>query len=150
MAQRQTGVVTQSLLEATLVEMSPDTAALIEESLEVLKGLGFDIEQFGGSSFLLRGLPALLGNINPSKAIHAVADDLERGDNPLEQTIEDRIVTRICKTAAVKAGQILSQKEMEAMIRQLEASSAPFTCPHGRPTMIEMSSEQLAKLFGRI
>lgn len=150
MAQRQTGVVTQSLLEATPVDLPLDTATYIEEYLDVLQKLGFDIEQFGGSSFLVRGLPALLGNINPKAALEAVAEDLEKGGKPLEQSIEEKIITRVCKTAAVKAGKSLTMQEMAAMIRQLEDCAAPFTCPHGRPTMIEMSAGQLAKLFGRV
>jgi len=58
-------------------------------------------------------------------------------------------VLRVCKAAAVKAGQTLSYDEMQALIRQLERCASPRTCPHGRPTLILMSAEQLAKEFGR-
>jgi DNA mismatch repair protein MutL len=68
----------------------------------------------------------------------------------MQGKIEDKIVMRVCKTAAVKAGQTLSQTEMEAMIWQLEKCQNPHTCPHGRPTLIYLSVAQLAKQFGRI
>ena len=150
MAQRDKGVVTQTLLEAEPVELSPDRAALLGEQLALLAGLGFLVEHFGGTTFMLRGLPAVLGEISPTAALEAVTDDLERGDKPLEGSIEEQIIARVCKTAAVKAGQVLTGQEMSAMIRQLEACESPYTCPHGRPTMIQMSAEQLARQFGRL
>ena len=149
MAQRESGVATQTLLEAVPVDLPPDRIDLLEEHLGTLEKLGFLVEPFGGTTLLVRGLPALLGEMDPVAALEAVADDLERGDNPLEKTIEEQIVARICKTAAVKAGQVLTIQEMSAMIRQLEACTSPHTCPHGRPTMIRMSAGQLAKQFSR-
>jgi DNA mismatch repair protein MutL len=67
----------------------------------------------------------------------------------LEGTIEERMIARVCKTAAVKAGQVLTLQEMSALVRQLEACESPHTCPHGRPTMIRMPAEELAKQFER-
>jgi DNA mismatch repair protein MutL len=78
-----------------------------------------------------------------------VVDDLERGESPLKGGIEARIILRVCKSAAVKAGKTLSSEEMEAMISQLENCQNPRTCPHGRPTLIHLSAFQLAKEFGR-
>ncbi len=121
MAQRTTGIETQTLLEPSSVELVPDRAALLEEHLGTLAELGFMVEHFGGATFMVRGLPALLGEISPKDALDAVADDLERGKKPLEETVEERLISRICKTAAIKAGQVLTSQEMSAMIRQLEA-----------------------------
>jgi DNA mismatch repair protein MutL len=123
---------------------------LLEGHLGTLVELGFMVEHFGGATFMVRGLPALLGEISPRDALEAVVDDLERGKKPLEETVEERLISRICKTAAVKAGQVLTLQEMSAMVRQLEACASPHTCPHGRPTMIQLSAEQLAKQFGRV
>jgi DNA mismatch repair protein MutL len=150
MAQRTTGVEMQTLLEPISVELAPDRAALLEGHLEILGELGFMVEHFGGATFMVRGLPALLGEISPLDALEAVVDDLEQGKKPLEETVEERLIGRICRTAAIKAGQVLTLQEMSAMIRQLEACASPHTCPHGRPTMIQMSSEQLAKQFRRL
>ena len=77
-----------------------------------------------------------------------VVEELERGDKPLQVRLEDKIVRRVCKTASVKAGQTLSQQEMEAMIRQLELCHSPHTCPHGRPTLIHLSVAQSTSAAG--
>jgi DNA mismatch repair protein MutL len=150
MAERAEGIPTQALLDAIPVDLTPDRVTLLEEHLDLLLDLGFVVEPFGGSTLLVRGLPALLGQINPTAALEGVADDLERGDQPLETTVEERVIARVCKTAAVKAGQVLTLREMSELIRQLEACKSPHTCPHGRPTMIQMTAEQLARQFERI
>jgi DNA mismatch repair protein MutL len=71
------------------------------------------------------------------------------GAVPLARQTHDRVAIIVCKRASIKGGQTLSQTEMEALIRQLEQSQNPRTCPHGRPTMIHFSAYQLAKEFGR-
>ncbi len=64
-------------------------------------------------------------------------------------TLEEKLIRRVCKTAAVKAGQVLSYEEMQGLIQQLERCESPRTCPHGRPTMLHLSGEELARQFGR-
>jgi DNA mismatch repair protein MutL len=149
MAQREEGLPTQTLLETTAVEVPPHEATLLEEHIGVLQRLGFMVEHFGGTTFAVRGIPALLGDVDPAAAIQAIADDLERGVGPMQKTIEKQIIMRVCKTAAVKAGQVLTQQEMSAIVRQLEGCESPYTCPHGRPTMLHLPAEQLARQFGR-
>ena len=78
-----------------------------------------------------------------------IVSDLEQGLKPGQQAIEDKIILRVCKQAAVKAGQVLSPEQMQGLIRQLERCQSPLTCPHGRPTMIHMSQERLEREFGR-
>jgi DNA mismatch repair protein MutL len=142
-------VVSQGLVTGTAVHLSPSQATLLEEHLEVLSRLGFQVEPFGPNAFVVRAIPAILAKLDPAQAFVSVVEDLERGDVPLQGKIEERIIMRVCKTAAIKAGQTLSLPEMEAMIRQLEACRNPHTCPHGRPTLIHLSVAQLAKEFGR-
>jgi DNA mismatch repair protein MutL len=144
------GVTSQGLVSGTAVHLSPPQATLLTENIDVLNQLGFQIEPFGPNAFMVRAVPAILAKMDPAKAVVSVIEDLERGDKPMQGKIEDKIVMRVCKTAAVKAGQTLSQAEMEAMIWQLEACQNPHTCPHGRPTLIYLSVAQLAKQFGRI
>jgi len=78
-----------------------------------------------------------------------VAAALSAGNVPLADTVEEAVARQVCKRAAVKAGQILAQEEMEKLVRALEQCASPRTCPHGRPTMIHLSVEQLAREFGR-
>jgi DNA mismatch repair protein MutL len=142
--------VAQYTLTAQTMNLPPTEARLIEENLDALRGVGFELEPFGPNTFVIRSVPALLADQSPIEVLGGIIADLESGDTPGQAGIEDKIVTRVCKHAAVKAGQILSTDEMQAIIRQLERCQSPHTCPHGRPTMLHMTSEQLAREFGRL
>ena len=146
---QEQGMAAQGLVSGVTVQLSPAQATLIGENLELLARLGLNIEPFGPNTFMVRSVPAMLTHVDPAKALVDVVEDLERDEAPLQRTIEARIILRVCKSAAVKAGQTLSMQEMEAMIRQLEACDNPHTCPHGRPTLIHLSVTQLAREFGR-
>jgi DNA mismatch repair protein MutL len=146
--QNQT-VASQGLVAPAVIQLTPAQAGLVESTLPTLQNLGFQIEPFGPNTFQIRAVPAIVTRGDPARALQAVIDDLEQGSAPLQDKIEARIVLRVCKSAAIKAGQMLSQAEMEALIQQLEESQNPHTCPHGRPTMIHLSAAQLAREFGR-
>ncbi|MDZ4770398.1 MAG: DNA mismatch repair endonuclease MutL [Chloroflexota bacterium] len=146
----QQGTIAQYALEAQTVQVAPDEARLIEEKLPLLTEIGFNLESFGPNTFIVRSVPAMLANADPVTAIAGIVDDLAQGNAPGAASIEEKIILRVCKTAAVKAGQVLSYDQMQGLIQQLERCAAPLTCPHGRPTMIHMSSAQLEKEFGRI
>ncbi len=142
--------IAQYALAAQTVQVAPDEARLIEEKLPLLSELGFDLEPFGPNVFVIRSVPAMLADNDPVEVIAGIVDDLEQGNKPGMASVEEKIVLRVCKSAAVKAGQILSFEQMQGIIRQLERCQSPLTCPHGRPTMIHMSTEQLEHEFGRI
>jgi DNA mismatch repair protein MutL len=146
----QARVPSQTLLEPIAVELTPEGAVLVEQSLEALQAMGFDVDPFGGDAVLVRAIPALLVGEDIQNILDEIVADLQVGDGPLAGEIESRVVRRVCKQAAIKAGQALSDQEMEELIRQLEACAAPRTCPHGRPTMIHMSAVHLAHEFGRL
>ncbi len=151
MAERdRDGIASQRLMAGTAVTLSPPHATLLNENLDILNKIGFVVEPFGPNSFMVRAVPAIISKLDPTRGVTAVIEDLEQGDAPLQGKIEDKIILRVCKSAAVKAGQTLSHQEMEAMVQQLEACRSPHTCPHGRPTLIHLSVAQLAKQFGRI
>lgn len=143
------GMAVQGLMSGFPVQLSPAQANLVSDQLELLTRLGLQLEPFGPNTFMIRTVPALLTGLDPAKALLDVVECLADDEAPLHSTIEARIILRVCKSAAVKAGQTLSLSEMEAMIRQLEACQNPHTCPHGRPTLIHLSATQLAKEFGR-
>ncbi|NWG15115.1 MAG: DNA mismatch repair endonuclease MutL [Chloroflexi bacterium] len=140
----------QYALSAQSIHLPPVEARLVEENLDVLHSVGFSLEPFGPNTFVVRAVPALLADQPPADVLTALIEDLESGVRPGQASIEERIVQRVCKQAAVKAGQILSLDEMQGLIRQLERCQSPLTCPHGRPTMIHMTTEQLARQFGRL
>jgi DNA mismatch repair protein MutL len=146
----QSRIVTQGLLEPLPVELTTEGTSLLEESLQALLDLGFDLEPFGGNTLLVRAVPALLAGEDVQKVFDEIVSDLQMGDEPLASEMEAQIVLRVCKQAAIRAGQSLSHQEMEELMRQLEACAAPRTCPHGRPTMIHLSAVHLAQEFGRL
>jgi DNA mismatch repair protein MutL len=76
-------------------------------------------------------------------------EEFEEDETPLKTQTEARIIARVCKRAAVKAGQVLSPEEQKGLLMDLEACQSPRTCPHGRPTMIHLSVDLLERQFGR-
>lgn len=142
--------VVQHTLDSVAIELESQAARLVEESLGTLAAIGFDLEPFGGNTFRVRAVPAILAKQPIEAALYTILGDLERGEELGAAALEAQVVKRVCKAAAVKAGQVLSYDEMSGMMRQLERCDYPRTCPHGRPTMIHISADQLAKEFGRI
>jgi len=140
----------QNLLDPIALEFSPDESTLIEEHLDVLNAIGLHLEPFGGSTWLVRSLPVLLMKDDLRTAMRELVADLMAGDLPFAANEEAKLITRVCKRAAIKGGQVLSVAEMNELIRQLELCASPRTCPHGRPTMIHFSASQMAREFGRI
>jgi DNA mismatch repair protein MutL len=143
-------VAVQNLLDPIPVEVSPDESTLLEEHREALSAIGLQLEPFGVSTWLVRSIPALLINDDIRVALNELIADLLAGDLPFAANEEAKLITRVCKRAAIKGGQVLSVQEMNELIRQLELCASPRTCPHGRPTMIHFSASQMAREFGRI
>jgi len=139
----------QALLEAVMFQLPPQSASLFQEQLGVLEHLGFVVEPFGPATFRVRSIPAIFSGIDPVAAVRVVVEDFEEDETPLQAEVEERIAARVCKRAAVKAGQILSVEEQRALLQDLEACQSPRTCPHGRPTMIHLSVDLLERQFGR-
>ncbi len=146
----QRGVVSQDLLQAVTIELLPEQMALVEENLQTLHSVGFGVEVFGRNTIRLQAVPALVAQGDPAETFLAALGEIECGRMPVDTTAEERLIARVCKQVAVKAGQVLSYAEMEALVRQLERCRSPQSCPHGRPTMLHLSAEQLAKEFGRL
>ena len=142
-------IAVQNLLDPLPVEFTPQDASLVEENRETLAAIGLNLEPFGGNTWLVRSVPAIMASDYIRAAMADLVADLLAGDVPFASDEEEKLITRVCKRAAIKAGQALSHPEMQELVRQLEACRAPRTCPHGRPTMIHLSAEQLAKEFGR-
>jgi DNA mismatch repair protein MutL len=139
----------QPLLEPLVLDLSPEQAAVVAEELAALNDLGVSIEPFGGASYLVRSIPAILSRENPVAALTEIVDGLARQVDVVENAAEARLITLICKRAAIKAGAPLTLAEMQELVRRLEACRSPRTCPHGRPTMLHMTTADLARQFGR-
>lgn len=150
MSERAQGAIpAQRLLEPVPVSMDGELAGLLAEHLDTLLSTGFEIEPFGRDTYLVRAVPAVLADQDPARAVEDVVRGLAEGEDLTGKALEEKLITTICKRAAVKAGQVLSEQEMRALVRELEACQTPHTCPHGRPTMIHITAERLASMFGR-
>ncbi len=151
MAQKEeVGVTRQQLLEPIMVELVPGQAAIVEAELTALTEVGFELEPFGGTTYRIRAMPDILGQAEPAQALVDVLAEMADGAIPLARETHEKIAITVCKRASIKGGQVLSLPEMRELVRQLEATQAPRTCPHGRPTMVNLSMAQLAREFGRV
>ena len=137
----------QSLLEPTVVELDDVAFELVTSQSEVISGMGFVLEPFGGTSVVVRAVPALLVDMDHQTALTDVLDLMEDGGG--FETWEERAAYSIACHGAIRAGKVMTHEEMQELVRQLEACAQPNSCPHGRPTMIHMSSGQLEREFGR-
>ncbi len=141
------GVKYQDVIPISL-EMPSGTEAVIEENRFFWEKLGLKIEYFGNNTFILRSVPLFLKEIYDLKMIEDIIDSYPGEDTALDQARENVLITMACK-AAYKANQKLDRAEMEALVKLLFNSSNPYTCPHGRPTMITLTDAQLEKNFKR-
>ena len=145
------GVVPQQhLLEPLTLHIGHELTGLLAQHLPQLAALGFTVEPFGGDTYLVRAIPSVLSGQDPLRALDEIANALATRRNLVGEELEARMVKMICKRASIKAGQLLSTLEMQELIHQLEACRSPRTCPHGRPTMIQLSAGELEKAFGRV
>ena len=134
----------QTLLEPVPFEVTPRQEEVLKTRCENLAEFGFSVEPFGEGTFLVRTVPAWLAGRDWSLVIRGLLDG-ERGQADWEEWVAISIACH----SAVRAGQELTDDEMREMVRQLEQAAIPHSCPHGRPTMIHLSLEQLGKEFGR-
>ena len=143
----QREAVSQPLLAAVSVELTPIHATTLQDNLEAITAYGFEVEPFGDRTYLLRAVPAVLTADEPGKALVDILDmaTLEG----LTRQKEDVMAASIACHAAIRAGQSLGEAEMTSLLEQLEATPNPHTCPHGRPTMIHFTSYQVEREFGR-
>ncbi len=142
------GVSTQMLIATDVLELSLSDMELIKNNIEVFKDLGFEIEDFGTNTIALRGVPLVFGKPNSKKLFLDILDNLDSGPiNNYELQLE-RIMKLAC-TSAIKANDSLDDIEVDKLIRDLRQTEEPFTCPHGRPIIIEMTKSEIEKKFKR-
>ncbi len=135
----------QGLLEPGTLELTPRQAAVLGGVRPVLAELGFAIEPFGERSYLVRAVPAHLAKGWDA----AVKELLEELSGEEKSRWEEKTVASIACHNAIRSGQALSMEEMQALVRQLEETATPHTCPHGRPTIVKVGRDYLERHFGR-
>lgn len=142
--------VSQNLMPPLIVTLTGAEAALLEQYREYFEQLGFEIDSFGGSSYAMRAVPCDLYGHCEAEFLQDILDELGTGQVPNAPTaIAERIATMACKSA-VKGNNRLSLAEMQELLEQLLTLDNPYHCPHGRPTMIVMTKQELERKFKRI
>jgi DNA mismatch repair protein MutL len=144
------GVPSQRLLLPQTFDLPPRDAAWVERNIATLQKMGLGIEPFGAQTFKIDSLPAFLQATDPAQFMRDVIDSLRSVSNSSSalRLGEDMIAKTVCRHA-VKANDPLRYLEVEKLIRDLLACELPYCCPHGRPTMIQISHSELEKKFGR-
>ncbi len=144
------GVRAQPLLLPAVVELPAAASARLLDAAEGLARLGLDIEGFGAGALLVRAMPALLGNPDPAPLLRDLADELaETAEATALDARLDAAIARLACHGSVRAGRKLAPAEMDALLRQMEATPRAATCSHGRPTFLKLGPAELEKLFGR-
>ena len=142
----------QSLLVSQSVELTPGEMMLLEQKLPVLERYGFELEPFGPHSYAITAAPALLPEGDYTQIVKQMIAELAEVDNSdrLRQHLEDRLATIACHSV-IRANRKLEISEMRALLADLDRIEFATQCPHGRPVLIEFSSDQLERMFsGRL
>ena len=144
------GVPGQKLLLPHTFDLPPRDADWVERNMSILQKMGIGIESFGPNTFKIDSLPAFLNASNPTQFMRKVIDDLKNASTSSSaMRLGEEIIAKTVCRHAVKANDPLRYPEVEKLIRDLLDCEMPYCCPHGRPTMIQISLTELEKKFGR-
>jgi len=140
----------QELLTPATMELSLKERVLLEEYLPHLEKFGFAISEFGASTYVITSVPTIVGKLESPDIIHdIIADILSAGRIKDETGINEHVCKTMACRGAIKAGAVCSFEQMENLVRQLLQVEDPYTCPHGRPTVIAFTRKELDRMFGR-
>ena len=144
------GIAAQALLIPEIVELSDGDCARLMDIADDLSGLGLTIETFGGSAIAVRETPAILGEIDARTLLLDILDELaDQGETRAVQSKLEALLSRIACHGSVRSGRWMRAQEMNALLREMEATPHSGQCNHGRPTYVELKLADIEKLFGR-
>ncbi len=138
----------QQVLFPTVLELAPKEFQILEEHKDLICRLGFDIKHFGGRSILVTAVPSIIGSKSGEVFLREILAQVEEEGRQEKDRVRVVAKSFACH-GSVKAGERLSQEEMQHLVKQLFTTEEPYSCPHGRPTVIKLSLEELNKKFGR-
>ena len=146
----ESGVAAQALLIPEIVEMSSGDAARLLEIADDLARLGLTLEPFGGGAICVRETPAILGEVNAKAMLMDILDELaDLGDSQAVQAKIEAILSRVACHGSIRSGRRMRAEEMNALLREMEATPHSGQCNHGRPTYVELRLTDIERLFGR-
>jgi len=144
-------VKTQNLINVQIIELPAKESLILSSNISEFKRYGFDIETFGKDTFIVRTVPVILGKVKSKDMIRDIVEDfinLSKSEK-ISEISEKIIITMSCR-AAIKGGEELTLHSIKILIDELAKTENPFTCPHGRPTIINMNVAELEKKFKRV
>jgi DNA mismatch repair protein MutL len=146
----ETGVAAQALLIPEIVELSPGDCARLIDAADDLARAGLTVEPFGGSAVAVRETPAILGEVDAAAMIRDILDELdEEGETRSVQARVEAILSRAACHGSIRSGRRMRAEEMNALLREMEATPHSGQCNHGRPTYVELKLADIERLFGR-
>jgi DNA mismatch repair protein MutL len=147
---REEPVKSQQLIEPLSLELAPEEQEAVRDYQSLLKFMGFEIEAFGGNTFIVRTVPVVLGKHTTPETIYDIIDELVATGKSrnLEEQKDDMLKLLACHSA-IRGGEELSMPRIEGLLEELLTMENPFTCPHGRPTIIQFPTKELEKKFKR-
>ena len=146
----ENGVATQGLLIPEIIELSDGDCARLLDVAEDLAKFGLGVEAFGGNAIAVRETPAILGEVNAEAMIRDILDELaDQGETQLVQARLEAILSRVACHGSIRSGRRMRGEEMNALLREMEATPHSGQCNHGRPTYVELKLADIERLFGR-
>jgi len=146
----ENGVAAQALLIPEIVEMTENEAAQLLDIADDLARFGLGIEPFGGGAIAVRETPAILGEVNAGAMLRDILDELaDTGGSDRVQSKVEAILSRVACHGSIRTGRRMRGEEMNALLREMEATPMSGQCNHGRPTYVELKLSDIERLFGR-
>ncbi len=146
----ENGVAAQALLIPEIVELTASDVAQLMEIADDLGRLGLTLEPFGGGAIAVRETPAILGEVNAEKMLRDILDEMaDQGESANVQTKIEAILSRVACHGSIRSGRRMQGAEMNALLREMEATPLSGQCNHGRPTYVELKLSDIERLFGR-
>ncbi len=140
----------QSLLIPETIELTAKEAIVLQDNIEYLRGIGFDLEEFGNNSYILRSVPTVSAKASAKQLLIDIISELQNLEKSAQLEIKQENIRKLIAChSAIKAGDKLTAPEMNQLIKDLYTTENPLTCPHGRPTMFRLTEEELKKRFAR-
>ena len=146
----ENGVPAQALLIPEIISLSAADCAQLLDLSDDLARLGFGIEPFGGDAIAVRETPAILGKVDAKAMVRDILDELaDLGSSQSVQARIEAILSRVACHGSVRSGRRMRAEEMNALLREMEATPHSGQCNHGRPTYVELKLTDIERLFGR-
>ncbi|WP_292388037.1 DNA mismatch repair endonuclease MutL [Methanosarcina sp. UBA5] len=141
----------QELITPVTIDLTPKEKVLMEEYIPYLENCGFGISEFGDNTYVVTFVPEVFGRLEDPEVIHDVVSDLLASGKVKKDTgISEKVCKTVACRAAIKGGAACSPRQMEELIEQLKKAENPYSCPHGRPTVITFTKGELDRMFARI